>query len=81
MQGMPMKAATEEYPPVMTSREVMSYLRIGRTTFDKLVAQRELRGFKVGRDHRFYRAEIEDWAMNGGTSEGGTKAAGKGVSR
>jgi len=47
--------------PVMTSKEVAEYLRIHQATLSKLVRRGEIPGFKIGRDYRFRRDQIDKW--------------------
>ena len=47
--------------PIMTSKEVAEYLRIHQATLSKLVRRGEIPGFKIGRDYRFRRDQIDKW--------------------
>jgi putative molybdopterin biosynthesis protein len=47
--------------PIMTTMEVADYLRVHYTTLYRLIRRGEIPCFKVGRDHRFRRDEIEQW--------------------
>jgi excisionase family DNA binding protein len=46
---------------VMTLSEVANYLRVHPSTMYRLLKGRELPAFKLGRDWRFSRAQIDQW--------------------
>ena len=46
---------------VMTVREVAEYLKVKDRTIYRLVANREIPGFKVGGSWRFRKTEINQW--------------------
>ena len=46
---------------VMTVREVAEYLKVKDRTIYRLVANREIPGFKVGGSWRFRKTEIDQW--------------------
>ena len=46
---------------VMTVREVAEYLKVKDSTIYRLVANREIPGFKVGGSWRFRKTEIDQW--------------------
>jgi excisionase family DNA binding protein len=50
-------------PPseMMTANEVAAFLKVNRATVYRLVKRKRLPSFRVGRDHRFRRAEIDEW--------------------
>jgi len=60
---------------VMTVREVADYLKVKDRTIYRLVANREMPGFKVGGSWRFRKAEIDRWteANAVGLGEGNKK--------
>ena len=45
----------------MTANEVAAFLKLNRATVYRLVKRKGLPSFRVGRDHRFRRAEIDEW--------------------
>ena len=45
----------------MTVREVAEYLKVKDRTIYRLVANREIPGFKVGGSWRFRKTEIDQW--------------------
>ena len=49
---------------VLTTDELMSFLKIGRGTVYRLLKQGELRAFKVGSNWRFNRVHVEEWMKN-----------------
>ena len=56
----------QEMPRVLKATELMDYLRISRTTFDKLAPQ--IPGvFKVGTTWRFPLEGVLEWQRRGGT--------------
>jgi excisionase family DNA binding protein len=48
-------------PEIMTTDELAAYLRVSRATVYRLFKRRGLPGFRVGRDRRFRRADIDEW--------------------
>lgn len=48
-----------EYPDVLTVKDVMEYLYIGKNKVYQLLSSGELKGFKIGHDWRITRASIE----------------------
>ena len=46
---------------VLTLKEVAEYLKVNERTIYRMVADRKLPGFKVGRSWRFKLTEIEAW--------------------
>jgi excisionase family DNA binding protein len=51
---------------VMTPREVAEYLHCHQATVTRLVQRGEIPGFKMRRDWRFLRSEIDQWIASGG---------------
>jgi excisionase family DNA binding protein len=47
--------------PVLTVKEIASYLRCSRITIYKLLKRREIPAFKIGGDWRFNLEDIERW--------------------
>lgn len=45
--------------PLLTFKEAMAYLRVGRSTLYRLMQAGTLRGHKVGRTWRFYRSDLD----------------------
>lgn len=48
-------------PSVFTVGELADYLRVHPSTIYRLLERKELPAFKVGRDWRFTREEIDHW--------------------
>ena len=48
----------------MTAEEVSKYLRIPQSTIYKLVQDKRLPGFKVGKHWRFRKDTIQKWIKN-----------------
>jgi excisionase family DNA binding protein len=46
---------------IMTSVEVAKYLRIHPSTIYRLLRRKQIPAFRIGRDHRFLRSEIDQW--------------------
>lgn len=44
---------------VMTSREVMAYLKISKPTLYRMIRLGDLRAVKIGKNYRFLKADIE----------------------
>lgn len=53
---------TIELNDYLTPREVMELLAIGKNTFYKMVQSGQLPAFRVGKQWRVKRADIEPWA-------------------
>ncbi len=53
-------------PKLMRTEEAARYLRIHPETLRKKVRAREIPAFKVGREWRFAKSQLEDWLMYGG---------------
>lgn len=47
------------FPEVMTTEEVVAYLRISRKTINKLIKNKELPAQKIGKNYRFLKSEID----------------------
>ena len=52
----------EQINEYLTPREVMELLAIGKNTFYKMVQSGQLPAFRIGRQWRVRRADIEFWA-------------------
>ena len=52
----------EQINEYLTPREVMELLAIGKNTFYKMVQSGQLPAFRIGRQWRVRRADIELWA-------------------
>ncbi|MEW6381429.1 MAG: helix-turn-helix domain-containing protein [bacterium] len=46
---------------ILTTKEVMEYLKVTRPTVFKLIKTGQLRAAKVGRDYRIYRSDVDDF--------------------
>ncbi len=51
---------------VMTIRQVAEYLHCHDMTIYKLIRRHGLPGFRLGKDWRFLRSEIDTWIAKGG---------------
>jgi len=49
-------------PPVLTMREAALYLRLSERTLHGLVQRKAVPSFRLGRQHRFNLAALEQWA-------------------
>ena len=56
------EAYEEQINEYLTPREVMELLAIGKNTFYKLVQSGQLPAFRLGRQWRVRRADLEMWA-------------------
>lgn len=54
---------------IMTTQEVAALLRVNPRTVRNLVETEELRAFRVGRQWRFWRRDVDDY-LNGKCSPG-----------
>ena len=45
---------------ILTSKEVMEYFQISKTTLLKMIHEGKLRFFKVGKNYRFKKSELEE---------------------
>jgi excisionase family DNA binding protein len=50
--------------PVMTVKDICTYLRIHQTTLYRLVKAEKIPHFRVGADYRFNREAIDAWMKN-----------------
>jgi excisionase family DNA binding protein len=48
---------------VLTVKELANYLKIHESTVYRLIKTRQLPAFKVGRDWRFNREQIDRWRL------------------
>ena len=55
--------------PIMTTPEIIGYLRINRGTLYRLVRRGQIPCFRVGNDYRFSRTQIVEWLASGGSRE------------
>ena len=51
--------------PLLTKKDVMSYLRISHTTLWKMIRDHGLPHYRVGRELRFKANEIDRWLESG----------------
>lgn len=58
------KEEIEEQPEILTPREVMDFLCIGRNSFYRLVNTGELVAFRIGKLWRVRREEVERFGKN-----------------
>ncbi len=52
---------SEEIGEIFTLDEVAKYLKVGKRTIYRLVAEKKIPAFKVGGAWRFTRADIDHW--------------------
>jgi len=45
---------------IMTSREVMAYLKISKPTLYRMIRLGDLRAVKIGKNYRFLKEDIEE---------------------
>jgi len=65
----------ETVSPYLTSREVISYLRLGSLrALYRHIKENNLPFRRVGRDYRFHRLDIDAWTMPGGQMESRKRA-------
>jgi len=61
--------------PLMNSREVISYLRLGSLrALYRHIKENKLPFRRVGRDYRFHRLDIDAWTMPNGAIESRKRA-------
>lgn len=58
-----MNEAMPEEEILLNTKQVMSYLKIGRTTLDRLMREGKLKGYKIGNTWRFYRIDVKKLVM------------------
>jgi excisionase family DNA binding protein len=58
-----MKNHTRSLDPFLTVEQLAKYLNINKFTVYRLLAQKQLPGFKVGNQWRFKKETIEAWLM------------------
>ncbi len=54
-------ATTKKLPDVLTPRQVMDYLQLGRDSVYQLLASGDLPGARIGRSWRVPRRALEEW--------------------
>lgn len=52
---------SEKIGEIFTLDEVANYLKVGKRTIYRLVAEKKIPAFKVGGAWRFTRADIDQW--------------------
>jgi len=45
---------------ILTSKQVMEYFQISKVTLLKLIHEGKIRSFKVGKNYRFKKSELEE---------------------
>lgn len=55
------KPMSEKIGEIFTLDEVAAYLKVGKRTIYRLVAEKKIPAFKVGGAWRFTRADIDQW--------------------
>ena len=58
---MPKEPQPEQERRILTVAELARYLRVNMSTIYRLIRNKELPAFRVGRDWRFKREAIENW--------------------
>ncbi len=53
---------------ILTAEEICQYLKIPRSTLYKLISDKKIPAFRVGRHWRFKKEEIEEWVEKQGNS-------------
>lgn len=49
---------------ILTVEEVATYLKLAKKTVYKLIAEKQIPAFRVGKFWRFKKSEIEQWINN-----------------
>ncbi len=58
---------------ILTTKEVMEYLKVTRPTVFKLIKQGKLKAAKVARDYRFYKADVDRFLEEASNKESSLK--------
>jgi excisionase family DNA binding protein len=58
-----MRRSLSDISPVLTIRDLCSYLKVNQSTVYRLIKAGKLPAFKVGSDWRFNREEIDRWRL------------------
>jgi len=53
---------------ILTAEEICQYLKIPRSTLYKLINDKKIPAFRVGRHWRFRKEQIEEWVEKQGNS-------------
>lgn len=61
----------QSFPEVMTTSEVMKYLKVSRKTVLKMVHEGKIPAQKVGKDFRYLKSELDHF-LKGNVSEDST---------
>ena len=64
-----------ENPEIMTIQEAAEYLNCHHVTVRRLLAQGELRAFRLGSSWRFRREDIDQWIAQQERAQGGETAS------
>jgi excisionase family DNA binding protein len=59
------KSNLSDYSPVLTVKDLCTYLRVNQSTVYRLIKARKLPAFRVGSDWRFNREDIDRWRIEG----------------
>jgi excisionase family DNA binding protein len=51
----------EQLPAILTTEDVLAYLRVTHRTIYRLVRSGELPAVRIGRQWRFRRTDLDDW--------------------
>jgi putative molybdopterin biosynthesis protein len=54
---------------ILTTKEVMGYLKITRPTVFKLIKTGQLKAAKVGRDYRIYKSDVDNFLEKASNKE------------
>lgn len=60
---------SDEIGEIFTLEEVAKYLKVGKRTIYRLVAEKKIPAFKVGGAWRFTRADIDHWIKQQSTAD------------
>ena len=69
-KAVPIHDSTIEMAPVLTVHSVAEYLHVHPSTIYRLLKNRQLPAFKVGRDWRFDREAIDRWRADAERNRG-----------
>jgi putative molybdopterin biosynthesis protein len=58
---------------ILTTKEVMEYLKVTRPTVFKLIKTGQLKAAKVGRDYRIYKSDVDNFLEKASNKEVATR--------
>jgi excisionase family DNA binding protein len=68
-KAVPIRESANREAPVLTVQDVAKYLQVRPSTIYRLLKQRHLPAFKIGKDWRFNKESVDRWCVDGERAE------------